>query len=141
MVATADPVSTVTTVSTETRHNYSKRKMDLHVLQGLEQASSSSLDKTLKEEKARRKDKEFREFLVHSGAADSLLKLTISLREHEAFTSEKFPLSTEEKTGILKLLFDFYGSQPDPIWDEIDFLRKSNTAMGQDLVTLGKSIK
>eukprot|EP00391_Amoebophrya_sp_Ameob2_P013559 CAMPEP_0178999836 /NCGR_PEP_ID=MMETSP0795-20121207/10317_1 /TAXON_ID=88552 /ORGANISM="Amoebophrya sp., Strain Ameob2" /LENGTH=773 /DNA_ID=CAMNT_0020692725 /DNA_START=122 /DNA_END=2444 /DNA_ORIENTATION=- len=110
------------------------RRMDVYA--GLEPASSSSSEKAL------RKDKEFREYLVHSGAADSMIKLITALREHEAFAgSGPFPLPIEEKTGILQLLFDYYGSKPEqPIWDEIDHLRKSSAAMRDNISLMEKSV-
>eukprot|EP00391_Amoebophrya_sp_Ameob2_P003791 CAMPEP_0179007294 /NCGR_PEP_ID=MMETSP0795-20121207/15084_1 /TAXON_ID=88552 /ORGANISM="Amoebophrya sp., Strain Ameob2" /LENGTH=788 /DNA_ID=CAMNT_0020702259 /DNA_START=169 /DNA_END=2537 /DNA_ORIENTATION=- len=110
------------------------KKKDVYA--GLEPASSSSSEKAL------RKDKEFREYLVHSGAADSMIKLITALREHEAFAgSGPFPLPIEEKTGILQLLFDYYGSKPEqPIWDEIDHLRKSSAAMRDNISLMEKSV-
>ncbi|CAD7973146.1 unnamed protein product [Amoebophrya sp. A25] len=79
----------------------------------------------LSEDKATRKDREFRNFLVDSGSADSLLKLLLSLREHEAYGGDKFPLKREEKTQVHQVLLDFYDAAPDPVWDEIHDLRGS----------------
>ena len=75
---------------------------------------------------------------MNSGVAESFLKLAIALRDHEKFSGTgPLPVEEEKLSQVPQILYDYFGSKPDPVWEEIVWLRENIARLKDEVAARG----